>query len=148
MPSNVHRPTRELVRLTGPISTVAVPETEPQAAVMVTLPAEPPAVNVLLAPVVALNDPLAGVNDQVMIGCGLSAVPNTSSIVAVKVLVPLPVCKAAVAGVSLREYGAVEGGQSAEPGMTSKAVVVGSPGLDQPTARLSPPPPSFCLASM
>ena len=38
-------------------------------------------------------------------------------------------------------------GESTEPGITSLGAEVDSPGLAQPTARLSPPPPSFCNAS-
>ena len=38
-------------------------------------------------------------------------------------------------------------GESTEPGITSLGAEVDSPGLAHPTARLSPPPPSFCNAS-
>ncbi len=39
-------------------------------------------------------------------------------------------------------------GESTEPGMTSEGMTVLCPGFAQPTARLSPPAPSFCSASM
>ena len=38
-------------------------------------------------------------------------------------------------------------GESTEPGITSLGAAVDSPGLAHPTARLSPPAPSFCNAS-
>src|SRR6266404_1240673 len=38
-------------------------------------------------------------------------------------------------------------GDKTSPGMTSDGAVVGCPGFAQPTARLSPPAPSFCSAS-
>ena len=40
------------------------------------------------------------------------------------------------------------GGVSTSPGTISEGAVVACPGMAQPTARLSPPPPCWCLASM
>ena len=58
---------------------------------------------------------------------------------------------AALLGESVVNVGAAAGlplkGESTEPGITSLGAEVDSPGLAQPTARLSPPPPSFCNAS-